>query len=97
MYGDAVLVMRCLLWVLPFLLVVELFFMSRSTHHSLQRCKRSVMGTASIVNDPEGKRTGLAVIMAQYTDKAFHFSEKMMADTAVVRVDIEEIQGKRSA
>ena len=53
-------------------------------------------GQAVFIEDPEEKRTALAAIMAQYTDRIFAFPEKNISATAVFKVKIETITGKRS-
>lgn len=59
---------------------------------------RSVIATgrAVILEDKAEKRQGLAVIMAQYSDGAFSFPDKAIAGTAVIRIDIDAMTGKRS-
>lgn len=59
----------------------------------------SVMGTgeASFMETVEAKQYGLSCIMNQYTRQTFHFSEKQMKHTAVIKVDIKEICGKKSS
>ncbi len=57
---------------------------------------RSVIGTgrAFIVTDPEEKRRGLDIIMAQYSDKKFEYKDNRVAGTKVVRIDIESLSAK---
>jgi nitroimidazol reductase NimA-like FMN-containing flavoprotein (pyridoxamine 5'-phosphate oxidase superfamily) len=59
---------------------------------------RSVIGygRASFVEDPEEKRMALDVIMAQYTDGAFEYSEKALGNALVIKVAIESMTGKQS-
>lgn len=62
---------------------------------------RSVMGVgrAEILEDPEAKRRGLALLMAQYgagPAGATAFPEAALARTAVIRVTIEHLTGKQS-
>ena len=59
---------------------------------------RSVIGygRASFVEDPEEKRNALDVIMAQYADGAFEYSEKEFRKALVIKVEIESITGKKS-
>lgn len=60
---------------------------------------RSVIafGRASVVTDPDAKRRALDVLMSRYTDGAFDYPEKSLARTAVIRVDVESMTGKRSS
>ena len=53
-------------------------------------------GKASIVEGLELKRQALGIIMAQYSDKAFEFSENKVNATAVIKVEIEKMTGKQS-
>ena len=52
-------------------------------------------GKASIVEEPEAKRAALTAIMDQYTQGPYEFPEKILTITAVIRVDIESMTGKR--
>ena len=59
---------------------------------------RSVIGygTATLIEDPEEKRKALDVIMAQYADGAFEYSEKAFGKALVIKVEIESMTGKKS-
>ena len=59
---------------------------------------RSVIGygRASFIEDPEEKREALDVIMAQYADGAFEYSEKLFGKALVIKVEIESMTGKKS-
>ena len=59
----------------------------------------SVIGTdrAVIVSDPDEKRRGLALIMAQYASGTFTFPEAAVARTTVLRVTLDSLTGKQSA
>jgi nitroimidazol reductase NimA-like FMN-containing flavoprotein (pyridoxamine 5'-phosphate oxidase superfamily) len=59
---------------------------------------RSVIGygRASFVEDPEEKRKALDIIMAQYADGAFEYSEKLFGKALVIKVEIESMTGKKS-
>jgi nitroimidazol reductase NimA-like FMN-containing flavoprotein (pyridoxamine 5'-phosphate oxidase superfamily) len=59
---------------------------------------RSVIGygQASFVNDPEEKRRALDIIMAQYADGAFEYSDKAMDKTLIIKIDISSMTGKQS-
>jgi nitroimidazol reductase NimA-like FMN-containing flavoprotein (pyridoxamine 5'-phosphate oxidase superfamily) len=59
---------------------------------------RSVIGygTASLIEDAEKKRQALDIIMAQYADGAFEYSEKAFKDALVIKVEIENMTGKKS-
>jgi nitroimidazol reductase NimA-like FMN-containing flavoprotein (pyridoxamine 5'-phosphate oxidase superfamily) len=62
---------------------------------------RSVIafGTALIVEDPEEKRKGLNLLVAQYSrpGQDFSFRSASVARTTVIKVVIDEITGKQSA
>jgi nitroimidazol reductase NimA-like FMN-containing flavoprotein (pyridoxamine 5'-phosphate oxidase superfamily) len=55
-------------------------------------------GRAEILENPEAKRFGLSVIMAHYAGPGptFAFPDRMLQRTAVVRIAVEELSGKRS-
>ena len=59
---------------------------------------RSVIGygTATLIEDPEEKRKALDVIMAQYADGAFEYSEKAFGKVLVIKVEIESMTGKKA-
>mgnify|MGYP006285575047 FL=1 len=59
---------------------------------------RSVIGfgKASFIQDPEDKRKALEVIMNQYAEGTFRFSEKEINGTAVIEIEIESMTGKQS-
>ena len=56
----------------------------------------SVIGTgrAEIVEEPERKREALAWIMRQYTEGQWTFPDQMLDRTLIIRVEVEEIEGK---
>ena len=59
---------------------------------------RSVIGygRASFIEDPEAKREALDVIMAQYANGAFEYSEKALGEALVIKVEIKSMTGKKS-
>jgi len=59
---------------------------------------RSVIGygRASLIEDSDAKRQALDVIMAQYADGPFEYSEKAFGKTLVIKVEIESMTGKKS-
>lgn len=60
---------------------------------------RSVMavGNAVVVTDRDAVVAGLTVLMNKYGGAGpWHFREESLARTAVIRIDIERITGKRS-
>jgi nitroimidazol reductase NimA-like FMN-containing flavoprotein (pyridoxamine 5'-phosphate oxidase superfamily) len=59
---------------------------------------RSVIGsgTASFVEDPDGKCAALNIIMRHYTDGPHEFPEEMLRKISVIKVEIGEISGKVS-
>ncbi len=59
---------------------------------------RSVMGTgrATILTEPAEKKVGLKILMAQYSDREYEFSDSDLERIVVIRVDIEEMSGKES-
>jgi nitroimidazol reductase NimA-like FMN-containing flavoprotein (pyridoxamine 5'-phosphate oxidase superfamily) len=59
---------------------------------------RSVIGfgTAVIIDNPNDKRHALNIIMANYTDGQFTYTDEGIRKTAVIRVDIDTLTGKSS-
>jgi nitroimidazol reductase NimA-like FMN-containing flavoprotein (pyridoxamine 5'-phosphate oxidase superfamily) len=54
-------------------------------------------GTASILETPEEKKRGLDAILAHYSPQPLQpYSEAIFEHTAVIKVQIEEMTGKRS-
>lgn len=60
---------------------------------------RSVIGfgKASLVEDPEEKRRALDLIVGQYGGEPEQYPQKMLSQTAVVRIDIESATAKVTA
>ena len=59
---------------------------------------RSVIGfgKASFIEDPEKRRKALDIIMRQYADGDFEYSEKSFEKALVIKVEIESMTGKKS-
>lgn len=59
---------------------------------------RSVIGSgiADFVEDPGGKKTALAAIMRQYGEEEPEYSDEILRKTAVIKVEIRDITGKKS-
>ena len=54
-------------------------------------------GTAEIVDDPAAKLHGLRVIMHKYSGREdWEFAEASVRGTAVVRIRLDSLSGKRS-
>ena len=53
-------------------------------------------GKAVIVDGTFAKRESLRVLMAQYSDKVFSFPDDAIERTCIIRVDIEQLTGKKS-
>jgi nitroimidazol reductase NimA-like FMN-containing flavoprotein (pyridoxamine 5'-phosphate oxidase superfamily) len=52
-------------------------------------------GQALFLETAEEKTVGLDAFMAQFTDRPQEYEEKMLEVTAVIRIDITELTGKR--
>ncbi len=59
---------------------------------------RSVIGygKASLLDDLDSKRRAYDIIMKQYSDKKWEYKEAVVGTSCIIRVDIEEITGKKS-
>ncbi len=60
---------------------------------------RCVMGrgVAEIVEDAAGVRRGLEALMEHYAGGGYSFGEKLLSQTAVIRVRVDAISGKQNA
>ena len=60
---------------------------------------RSIIGygRASILSEAGEKRRALDIIMVHYSDEKFTYPDKNLDRTAVIKVEITEMTGKRSA
>ena len=60
---------------------------------------RSVIGfgNASFLEDPDSKQAALDIIMKQYLDESFAYSEKILKKTLVIKVEITHMTGKQSS
>jgi len=59
---------------------------------------KSVIGSgkAVFVEDAESKRKALDIIMQNYSEGAFEYSEEAVKKTVVIKVEIESMTGKQS-
>jgi len=53
-------------------------------------------GKAVFLSDPDEKRQAFDIIMAQYSDQAFDYSDNMLEKTLVIKIEIERMTGKKS-
>ncbi len=51
-------------------------------------------GRAVFLEDPGEKKEGLDVIMSQYSQKEFEYSNKMLDKTVVIKIAIDQMTGK---
>ncbi|MCP4347165.1 MAG: pyridoxamine 5'-phosphate oxidase family protein [Desulfobacterales bacterium] len=52
-------------------------------------------GKASFIDDHESKRRAMDIIMRQYSDDAYEYSESALKSTVVVKVEISSMTGKK--
>jgi len=52
-------------------------------------------GTAAFIEDEDGKRTALDAIVARFTDRKFDYPKANFKATAVIRIAIDSIKGKK--
>ncbi len=59
---------------------------------------RSVIGfgRAAIIEDATAKREALDILMRHYADGPFEYSAEALANTTIIRVEIESMTGKSS-
>ncbi len=53
-------------------------------------------GNASIIKNKDDKLYALRILMKQYSDEVFAFSDDAVRRTAIIKVDLESITGKQS-
>lgn len=53
-------------------------------------------GRARFIEDEEGKRKGLEIIVRHYTDQPIEFKEKGFRKALVIKIEIESLTGKSS-
>jgi len=53
-------------------------------------------GTAQLVNTMAEKKEALHIIMSQYSDRKFEYSEEMLENTIVIKVTVYRMTGKKS-
>jgi nitroimidazol reductase NimA-like FMN-containing flavoprotein (pyridoxamine 5'-phosphate oxidase superfamily) len=53
-------------------------------------------GTAVILEDRAGKEKGLSVLMGQYSDEKYDFTEESLEGFVVIRVEVKTLTGKSS-
>ena len=53
-------------------------------------------GRAQLLYDPEEKREGLNIIMAQYSGRTFEYPSEMLEKTLVIKLEIDKMTGKQS-
>jgi len=54
-------------------------------------------GRARLIEDPALKREALDIIMRHYSDRLYTYPDDILAKTAIIRVDIERMTGKRKS
>lgn len=59
---------------------------------------KSVIGSgkAVLIYGPEEKRQAFHIIMAQYSDREFEYSDDMLEKTIAIKIEIEKMTGKKS-
>ena len=53
-------------------------------------------GTAEVITDKAEKEKGMAILMSQYSDEEFDFTDENLDGVVVIRVEIETLMGKSS-
>jgi len=59
---------------------------------------RSVIGTgrAYLIDDPQGKREGLDILMAHYSDKPYKYPDNRIAGMLIIKIEIDSLTGKKA-
>ena len=52
-------------------------------------------GTARILEDPAEKSAGLKAVLSHYSDREYELPENKVAITAVIRIEVESMTGRR--
>ncbi|MGB6281314.1 MAG: pyridoxamine 5'-phosphate oxidase family protein, partial [Syntrophobacteria bacterium] len=53
-------------------------------------------GKGSVVEDLEEKKKGLDAIMQHYAGRSFEYVEAAIENTAIIKVEVESMTGKKS-
>ncbi len=53
-------------------------------------------GNAAFLFDPDEKRQAFNIIMGQYSEREFEYSDEMLEKTLVIKIEIEKMTGKKS-
>lgn len=53
-------------------------------------------GKASVIDDPESKRRVFDIIMEHYAGRSFAYTEAKVKNTVIIKVEIQNMTGKRS-
>ncbi|MBI4814562.1 MAG: pyridoxamine 5'-phosphate oxidase family protein [Methanobacterium sp.] len=53
-------------------------------------------GKAHFIDDFRGKKEALDIIMAKYSEKSFEYSNDALRNVLVIKVEVEDITGKKS-
>lgn len=53
-------------------------------------------GKAQLIDDSLGKREALSIIMSKYSAKSFEYSPEALDSVLVIKLEIQEITGKKS-
>ena len=53
-------------------------------------------GAATIVTDDAGKKAGLDVLMAQYSDTTHEYPQELLDKMVIIKIEIEGMTGKQS-
>lgn len=53
-------------------------------------------GQATVLTEIEEVKMGLEIIMAQFSDSKFTFNHKAMSRVDIIKIDMDEITGKKA-
>jgi nitroimidazol reductase NimA-like FMN-containing flavoprotein (pyridoxamine 5'-phosphate oxidase superfamily) len=77
---------------------VDVEMVNTDTVHKCSTKYKSVIGhgTASIITDDAGKKAGLNVLMAQYSDIAHEYLQELLDKMVIIKVEVDSMTGKQS-
>lgn len=68
---------------------------SQACGWSMQFASVIGFGRACLIDDVADKRTALDIIMRHYSDRSYTYPDDVLAETSIIRIDIESMTGKR--
>ncbi|MGQ9722591.1 MAG: pyridoxamine 5'-phosphate oxidase family protein [Candidatus Jordarchaeum sp.] len=75
---------------------VELVKSEKACNWSVRYYSVIGFGKAFLIDDIEEKRSALDIIMEHYSDDSYEYSEELVNNMIIIKIDIEYLTGKKS-